>query len=172
MGHIINHYTEKFKNEKQAMAFIGRCTKCAYDPNETSAYHGNMTCHFKKVYQDYKYAEEAIREYDNGWYSDHAVLYQEPSQKARDKSQGLLEKRDAYIEAHSVHKRKSDFLGCSTCGSKISRLYLKGEKCPVCGTDLRPTSVIEQIKKHDKQAKEALKSDMETWILVKVEYHH
>lgn len=75
MGHQINHYTTKVTSEKSLKAWISRITDSAYDPQETSSYHGNLTIHKNKVYKDYDEALAAIEKYDNGWYDDHIVKY-------------------------------------------------------------------------------------------------
>lgn len=49
----------------------------AYDPQESFGYHGDMTFHKEPVYKTRTEAEEAIRKFDTGWYSDHAVRFKE-----------------------------------------------------------------------------------------------
>lgn len=49
----------------------------AYDPQETSSYHGNLKFHHEPVYKNREEAEEAIKKLDNGWYDDHAVRYRD-----------------------------------------------------------------------------------------------
>ena len=51
--------------------------KWAYDPQETSRYHGNLTFHRDPVYRTREEAEEAIKKFDKGWYSDHAVRFRD-----------------------------------------------------------------------------------------------
>lgn len=47
---------------------------------------------------------------------------------------------------------------------------IKGEKCPLCNTDLRPKSTIEKIKWYDKKTKECRKNKEKCW-LAKIEWH-
>lgn len=49
----------------------------AYDPQERSGYHGDLTFHKEPVYKNREDAKAAISKYDRGWYSDHAVRYRE-----------------------------------------------------------------------------------------------
>ena len=49
----------------------------AYDPQETSGYHGDLTFHKEPVYKNREEAMAAIEKLDRGWYSDHAVRYRE-----------------------------------------------------------------------------------------------
>ena len=60
MGHSVTHYTEKVTTEKKLQAWISQITDCAYDPQETGSYHGNLTIHRDKVYKDYDEALAAI----------------------------------------------------------------------------------------------------------------
>lgn len=58
--------------EKQILKDLNRF---AYDPQESSGYHGNMTFHREPVYKDRAEAMAAITRFDKGWYSDHCVRY-------------------------------------------------------------------------------------------------
>lgn len=49
----------------------------AYDPQETSGYHGDLTFYKEPVYKSREEAMAAIEKLDKGWYSDHAVRYHE-----------------------------------------------------------------------------------------------
>jgi hypothetical protein len=75
MSHVIKHLTYHCStSEKQILKDINRF---AYDPKESSGYHGDLTFHKEPVYKNIEEAEEAIRKLDKGWYSDHAVRYRE-----------------------------------------------------------------------------------------------
>lgn len=171
MGHSINYYTEKATSEKALQNFIHDITECAYDPQECGGYHGNLTIHRDKVYANYDEAVKAIKSYDNGWYDDHIVKYWGLSNEGRKKELEWNSKRDAYINSHSIHNRKSTYIGCPECGSKLYLGYIKGEKCPLCNTDLRPESTIEKIKWYDQKTKECIKKHKQEYWLAKIEYH-
>ena len=171
MGHQVNYYTTKVTNKKDLKAWISRITECAYDPMETSSYHGHLTIHDHQVYGGYNEALDAIKRYDNGWYDDHIVEYRAPSKKSQKAFDDWNQKRDSYIEAHSIHKRTSKYIGCPECGSKLYLSYVRGEKCPLCHTDLRPATVIKKIRWYDTKAVESLKKDTEEYWLAKIEYH-
>ena len=49
----------------------------AYDPQESSGYHGNLTFHKEPVYKNRAEALAAIENMDRGWYDDHAVRYRD-----------------------------------------------------------------------------------------------
>ena len=74
MGHSINYFTCQNKDIKKALK---RYLSTAYDPEESSGYHGNMSIHREPVYKNEQEAEEAIQRLDTGWYSDHAVRFKQ-----------------------------------------------------------------------------------------------
>lgn len=49
----------------------------AYNPQESSGYHGNLTFHKEPVYKNRAEALAAIENMDRGWYDDHAVRYRD-----------------------------------------------------------------------------------------------
>ena len=49
----------------------------AYDPQESSGYHGNLKFIKDPVYKTRAEAMEAIAKMDKGWYDDYAVRYRE-----------------------------------------------------------------------------------------------
>lgn len=73
MSHAIRHLDYHCSvSEKAILKDINRF---AYDPQETSGYHGNLTFHREPVYKNYDEAMAAIEKLDKGWYDDHAVRY-------------------------------------------------------------------------------------------------
>lgn len=188
MGHAIDYITVEKKPDIMKAA-----QKYAYynaDPyeNESRSYHGNMTIH-NQICDSYEDAMKFIERHDTGWYSDHAVQYKDKSalkptkqmESLKERADKMAKDRAEYQEKHAIKNRKSEFAGCKKCGSKIAVKYMSGDKCPVCGNDLRAEYVIERVKKYnediyklDKQYAE-LKSRQNgkcpiKW-LVKVEVH-
>ena len=53
----------------------------AYDPEETSGYHGNLTFHRNIVCKNREEAEETLKKLDKGWYDDHAVFFKDGRKK-------------------------------------------------------------------------------------------
>ena len=49
----------------------------AYDPQESSGYHGNLKFKEEPVYKNRAEAMKAIEQLDNGWYDDWAVRYRD-----------------------------------------------------------------------------------------------
>lgn len=75
MSHAIRHLDYHCSVSKRQI--LKDINSFAYDPQETSGYHGNLTWHEDKIYPNRDEAMEAIEKYDNGWYSDHAVRYRD-----------------------------------------------------------------------------------------------
>ena len=73
MSHAIRHLEYHCSvSEKKILKDIN---EWAYDPEETSGYHGDLTFHKEPVYKSREEAEKAIEKLDKGWYSDHAVRF-------------------------------------------------------------------------------------------------
>lgn len=61
----------------------------------------------------------------------------------------LEKKLEEYEEKTDVRiARTSEFIGCSVCGSKLSRILLKNTYCPLCRNDLRSATVQDTIKRY------------------------
>ena len=140
-------------------------------------------------------AEKWIDDHDDGWYDQLAVTYYDygnvdlsSSAKLRD-----LEKR-LHTEQKKEEKKEgelypatltSEFIGCKDCGSRLKRVLLKKNTCPVCGADLRPETTlksirqsaekVKQLKKEyalcEKRLEEKRKKKASVRWLVKVEWH-
>lgn len=152
-----------------------------------------------KTCNNYDEALEYLRSHDKGWYDCLAVQYKkypdtklEPSKKMTDLAQKINAERVKsadYEKAHSVKTFKADFVGCSSCGSKLKRELLQTEKCPLCRADLRGKTTIETLAKYRAKIEELTtaqeverkkqqadyekkqEKNAETRWLVKFEYH-
>jgi thermostable 8-oxoguanine DNA glycosylase len=79
MSHAIGYRTYHCSiSEKKIMADLNTF---AYDPEETSCYHGNLKFHKDIVCKNREEAEEKLRELDKGWYDDHAVYFKDGRKK-------------------------------------------------------------------------------------------
>jgi len=76
MGHCIGYldFRKTKHTQRQIRKKIGGF---AYDPHESSGYHGNLTFHEKPEYKNREEATKAIERIDRVWYDDHAVVYKE-----------------------------------------------------------------------------------------------
>lgn len=139
------------------------------------------------ICNSYNEAIEKIERLDRGWYDQLAVRYYE-NESFTDKKIGELQKSvkelcDAYTKKNSeipAQHFTADYVGCKSCGSKITRTFIKSNKCPVCHADMRSESTmnsIEAIKKKLEKARKALEeytnkhAKKKVMWLVKIEYH-
>lgn len=138
---------------------------------------------------NYEKAYDYICSVDRGDYDGIAVQYADFShikdsakvEDLRKKMAELQQKKMEFINAHSPQAQKAAYIGCPECGSKLSRERLKGNKCPLCYTDLRASSTLERIESFNRRIAEYQKKiqaerekdQKKTKImwLVKFEYH-
>lgn len=129
-----------------------------------------------------------IHTHDKGWYDQLAVRFrspEKPSPATQELERKMLEAECKHRELqHKFHfaDAKAEYIGCKTCGSRIARKYLLTNFCPVCRADMRPETVLKQIKNstekvdklrtklEEQRCKDAAKSKNLKW-LVKIEYH-
>ena len=79
MSHAIRHLDYHCSISEKAI--LRDINSFAYDPQETSGYHGNLKFHREPVYRNREEAEAAIAKLDRGWYDDHAVMYKDGRKK-------------------------------------------------------------------------------------------
>ena len=75
MGHAIRYLD--YHCSKSEKAILKEINQFAYDPQESSGYHGGMVFHKDLVYKNRDEAKKAIEKLDKGWYDDHAVRYRD-----------------------------------------------------------------------------------------------
>lgn len=62
-------------------AILKYVNKFAYDPHETSGYHGGLHFHRDVICKNRDEAREWIENHDRGWYDDHAVFFKDGRKK-------------------------------------------------------------------------------------------
>lgn len=190
MGHCVNYIAVSKNSSRQAILDDIREEVMHNDWEEGGNYHENLKWHEKKIYRDKDEAFEAIRRFDNGWYSDHAVLFHDTDDLKKTAKITKLEERIAnekqklndYTLKNKIANRKSDTITCPHCHSRIALAYYRGfSDCPVCGTDMRSATVLERIDGYKKKIETLSKQLRDEKIkacekapvkwLVKYEYH-
>lgn len=73
MSHAIRYLDYHCSTSESAI--MKEINSFAYDPQESSGYHGNLKFHKEPVYKTRGEAMDAISKLDKGWYDDHAVRY-------------------------------------------------------------------------------------------------
>lgn len=79
MSHSIN-YVDYHCSTSEA-AILKDVNRWAFDPRETSGYHGNLKFHRDVVCKTREEAQKWIEDHDKGWYDDHAVFYKDGRKK-------------------------------------------------------------------------------------------
>lgn len=79
MSHQIRYLTYHCSTSEKAI--LKDLNSFAYDPQESSGYHGNFKFHRDIVCKNEEEAREKIVQLDNGWYDDHAVFYKDGRKK-------------------------------------------------------------------------------------------
>lgn len=189
MSHSISFIIVDNKKDIMAVAKDYAYWNVDEQENPSRSYHGNMHIHDDIICDSYEQAKEKINLLDRGWYDDHAVKFKDKSKsKPTKQMQDLIARtlkckadKEKYLADHSVRMHRSEMIGCKNCGSKIARNYLRSEKCPVCGKDLRADYILERLKKYDEgikqlsdryeELKRKQKGDFPIKWLVKVEVH-
>ena len=130
---------------------------------------------------------------DKGFYDDHAVLFYDVDSlkptaamnAIKRRQNETAEKREALIaDSHAWTGRKSKYVTCEDCGSKLNVDRLRSMRtctCPLCRNDLRSETVLNRIKAYDEKIKELrgkyakemkkLKSKADVKWMVKMEVH-
>lgn len=192
MGHEILKVTYSEKTSKEVI--FNDLNNRAIEDGDYHTGIGGIRWLDNVVCFDYEEAEEKITALDRGWYDCLAVKYKDYSKIQKSKNLTNLEKRMfELLNKHNNLKSKphfanvkSAYIGCKNCGSKLNSKYLKhGNKCLVCGADLRPETVLNKIehaleawqkarnefRQAEKEYQKKLEAKAEIRWLVKVEYH-
>ena len=76
--------------------------------------------------------------------------YLENGKKAPEskKEDELYQEYVEYSKTHSIQNARSSFITCSTCRSMLNKRLLSSNRCPLCGNDLRPKSVLNKLTQY------------------------
>ena len=191
MGHAI--YYLDFEESVSKEKIVAEADEMAeYESDSRSGLPGTIRW-LNHICDDREQAHEFIDKNDDGWYDQLAVRYRKyppctPTKallKLKERLEKEREKANSYAKAHSIASFKIEFIGCPHCGSKLKRTLLRGNSCPLCGTELRSKTTMETLKRYkenienlEKQIyeegcrinKRNIKNSKLMW-LVKIEYH-
>ena len=195
MGHEIYHDIFKVTESKDRIFCIlnDRASREG-DSESGNGLNSNIRFLEHKIYDNEGDAYKAIEKLDKGWYDQLAVKFYDYEKRKetksiinlREKIKTKNEEFDKYKEKNSVKNRKSKFIGCPKCESKINKDYIKDynwNRCPLCHEDLSSDTLKKsminkvnqiydmqeklrsQIKDNNQKGKKNVK-----W-LVKTEFH-
>lgn len=138
------------------------------------------------VFDSYKQAVKFVEKESNKTdYLQIAVLFKEAKETKTMKNKKAQADK-AFKELEDLKKedffknRKSKTVACPHCESKVNVTYVRYNKCPVCGTDLRSKSVKDRIENKRKKVNqlydelEEMRKNTKNYTLkwlVKYEYH-
>lgn len=190
MGHIIKHIVlDRDVDKAEVLASIIEEVRIK-DWDEGGVYHGDLTWRDGRIYPSREEAEEALERICDRPYKDAAVLFRDLETvrdtkevtELRERLARIRRESETFVAEHAVSKRKSKSVTCGRCGSTITIAYMRsGNRCPVCGNDLRASSTIARIASFDERmrkielrilelkAKSAERAKVR-WLL-KYEYH-
>lgn len=207
MGHAIDYMVFDRKMPRtQMLEAVEHWAKENVDPYEHSedgdiwhidvyngSLNGDRAWHEDTVYSCRQDAAAAIGRMDKGFYDDHAVLFYDvdslkPTAVMKDikrRQDETMMKREALIaDSHTWAGRKSKYVTCEDCGSKLNVERLRSMStcvCPLCRNDLRSETVLNRVKAYDEKIRELrgkyakemkkLKSKAAVKWLVKMEVH-
>lgn len=150
----------------------------------------------REIYESEEKAHQAIEDNDDGWYDQIAVKYYKYTEGKETKTikdikerlSKSLESLNCYRSENLIKNRKSKFVGCGNCGSRVNKEYIGDKRfnwnrCPLCNEDLSSKTVVKSIetkennilKLQERLDKEVVKNNMRNkpkvkW-LVKTEFH-
>lgn len=75
MSHLIGY--KSYDGSTKESQILRDLNSFAYDPQESSGYHGNLTFHKNAVYRNKTEAVQKLKSLVTIPYDDHAVLYKE-----------------------------------------------------------------------------------------------
>ena len=183
MGHIIN-FTEFKENTSKGVMHLHSikwaAANCDREENPSGSYSNVWKMH-NQILDSREEAEDYLD--SQGVYFDGCVRYKSPKTTKAYKNlcerlANTREKKAQYDRENDVRRRQAEFIGCLNCGSKLAKKHLGGNRCPLCGEDLRSETVRnrlksfdERIKKIEKQMREEGKKSHRIKWLVKTEVH-
>lgn len=172
--HIVDYQIVEKEKDILQVAEDFAYRNCDRMENPAGHYHGNMNISHRKPLSNYQEAFDYIEYHTkNSIYYDMAVrFYDNESLPSTEKEKQLKEKiqiakqklKDYIIKnelttRESKNKRKRAFFRCPTCKSKIARQYFEKNKlpehmivnCPVCKTEIRSETILNQIKEFEEK---------------------
>lgn len=170
MGHSVNIKTYDYKNGNQKQKDL-----IYAELNQEAIYCSDCHCELpsriewlERTFEDFETARKYLENH-GGFYWQGAVKYKRYEKSANSKSErlqkkvnDLLQKQvklktdlNDYVAKNNMKNRKSNYVGCLNCGSKLNKNFIPiqmySQNCPLCHIDLFSNSVKERIKNYRKQ---------------------
>ena len=191
MSHAIRMFSFPYgTKESKILAEIQEWASYTVDrqENPSGSYHGNFKLLENREFKTKEEAEEWLENLDA--YVDRGVIYYEypkiepksAMKKLKESADKLKALGEKYATDHCIQKQKADFIGCKTCGSKISKEWMTrgyeerikankmgelrgggsskyyfnvgGQSCPVCKGDLRADYIQAKLDEYAEKINE------------------
>ena len=118
--------------------------------NPCGSYHGDFRKRSDRLFVSEDEAKDFLGygDYKDGWVRFKEYKSCAESKKAEKKIEDLRSHLSAYEKKtrEDFKNRKSEFVGCKKCGSKLALKYIPTTICPLCRNDLRSDSVKAKIE--------------------------
>ena len=188
MSHNIRHYTYPGNvNRKKVKEEIDHFVSMEDWQEGCSGLYHPIRWIETEICPDYDSAMRKLESLDRGDYDNLAIRYYDCLPFTDSKVKELEEKREiAYALCRRVSgivypkTIKAAYITCKVCGSKLSRVRLTGNNCPLCKNSLCPDSFKEKLNAAKNRYEKACqnlnayrnkKAKKEIRWLVKLEYH-
>lgn len=176
MGHLVHCFSYDYgkteKQQKENKQII------EYAANQWSVnnsdYHSELDSRIdfnsNRLFESFDDAQEYLENH-SGFYYQGAVLYKQYEKKSNSKVDKICKKMDEnqeklksicndcdeYVSKNNVKNRKSVYVGCPKCGSKLHKDYIRlghrSQNCPLCGENLFSDTVKARIEKYESDLK-------------------
>ena len=167
MGHIcecLSFSTKTSRNIIQAKCDDWGNYNCDLEERGGSLYGLGSAIRFTdRVYDSREDAERYLNS-TFGNYNQTAVRYKAyPKSKPTKAMLSIQQRIDAYtvriaeLEKPHYTNVQSSTVRCKHCGSSLATAYCGkswNNKCPICGTDLRPKSTLDKLAKYQAEARD------------------
>ena len=151
-------------------------------------YNGIRWLDNQPICEDEDKATVMLNRLDRGNYDNLAVRFYQAQPMKDNKTYRVLQEKassalKAFREKDNVRYAESvtvEYIGCKACGSKLSRVHIKTNRCPLCGADLRSKTMknaVDAAEAKWHKAEKAMKdyerqhAKKRVMWMVKIEYH-
>lgn len=189
MSHNIEHFTyaENIHRDYVKRELDNYVAHADWQEGCSGLYNSIRWLDTMPICEDEEAARAAIERLDRRNYDNLAVRFYRPVCQKTKGLETMKQKTKAAYEDYITRDReiwaetvKAEFVGCKGCGSKISRVHIRGNRCPVCHADLRPKTTLKAVAAAEARWRKAVDAEKTyekqhgkkavMW-LVKIEYH-
>lgn len=178
MGQARNFVVGESKMVIKGQAEVWASYEADRRENPSGSYHGDMTFVSDMIFDSEKEAVEWLNNKSDRTRRDWAVKFYERKTvdmgdiftDIKNQLDKCHESNMTILEKNGIHSRKSNFVSCKNCSSKLNREYIvkknpitgfdkmynlvRANKCPVCSAFLISDTVVNRIEKNNDKIRE------------------